>query len=103
MDADYKFMWVDVGSNGACSDAQIWNSCDMKDHLEDGSLEIPPPVPLVEGEMDIPYFFVGDDAFALRHYMMKPHGKRTRPERIFNYHLSRARRIVENAFGILAN
>lgn len=105
VDANYKFLWVDVGTNGACSDAQIWNACQLKEHAEDNKLNLPKPEPIVAGEMDIPYFFVGDDAFALRTFMMKPHSKRnlTRPERIFNYRLSRARRIVENAFGILAN
>ena len=36
---------------------------------------------------------------------MKPYAKRdlTVEERIFNYRFSRAKRIVENAFGILAN
>lgn len=51
----------------------------------------------------IPYFLLGDDAFALDQSLRKPFPHRTAmgDEKIFNYRLSRARRIVENAFGLL--
>lgn len=50
-------------------------------------------------------FLVGDDAFALKTHLLKPYGgtNLTKAQKIFNYRLSRARRIVENAFGILAS
>ena len=70
------------------------------------SLNLPPPES-IKGIPDhkIHYHIVGDDAFALSLKMMKPYPHRNldKPKRIFNYRLSRARRVVENAFGILAN
>lgn len=54
-----------------------------------------------------PIFLIGDDAFPLSNRLMKPYpGRRnellTKEEEIFNYRLSRARRCVENAFGIFS-
>jgi hypothetical protein len=105
VDADYSFIWVEVGANGASSDAQIFNSWELKEAILDGTIDFPAPEPIVEGDQDIPYFIIGDDAFALKTWMMKPYSVRglSREQRIFNYRLSRARRVVENAFGMLAS
>jgi len=105
VDADYKFSWVDVGSNGSSGDAHVFNHCELKECIEDGTIGFPPPDELPHDDRVMPYFIAADDAFALRTWLMKPFSKRqlTNPERIFNYRLSRARRIVENAFGILAH
>lgn len=105
VDADYKFIWADVGGNGSASDAQIYNDSELKECIEDGALGLPDPEPLPSDTQSVPYFIVGDDAFALRPTMMKPYSQRglNNEERIFNYRLSRARRVSENAFGILAN
>ncbi|XP_029659443.1 protein ANTAGONIST OF LIKE HETEROCHROMATIN PROTEIN 1-like [Formica exsecta] len=59
----------------------------------------------VEGtDIDMPYFLVGDAAFPLKPFLMKPYGERNIPhdQSIYNFRLSRARRVIENAFGILA-
>ena len=65
---------------------------------------MPEPDCLPNDDTPQPYYFIGDDAFALITWLMKPYAHRdqTWEQRIFNYRLSRARRIVENAFGILA-
>ena len=104
VDADYKFIWVDVGPDGAASEAQIYNQCELKEVLQNKTIGFPDPEPLPGDDIHIPYFFVADNAFQLRTDMMKPFPFRnmTVEERIFNYRLSRARRVVENAFGILA-
>ena len=129
VDARYRFIWADLGGVGHQSDAQIYNHSSLKQHLAAGTLNVPPPARLPkdtptpapyrlppvgqeepdEPEMiqppDVPYFIIGDDAFALNTYLMKPSSKSnmTRKEHVYSYRISRARRCVENAFGILAH
>lgn len=54
----------------------------------------------------MPYFFIADGAFPFTNRIMKPYCPRSRlttiEERTFNYRLSRARRCIENSFGILS-
>ncbi|CAB3244946.1 unnamed protein product [Arctia plantaginis] len=67
------------------------------------SLNLPSPSPPPGTNEIVPYVFLGDSAFALNKNFMKPFPFKNinRTQRIFNYRLSRARRVVENAFGIL--
>ena len=53
-------------------------------------------------DMKCPFLFTADDAFPLKTWMMKPYKGSFLDEnqRVFNYRLSRARRIIENTFGI---
>ena len=116
-DANYRFTFIDVGSPGADGDMNTFSrtSIGQKIFINDESLNLPEDEIL--DDFDCPYFFVGDDAFPLHLKVMKPYsgrsfeknqetGEKSRKnleldKTIFNYRLSRARRTVENAFGIL--
>lgn len=67
--------------------------------------EIPPPKKLPGTDVTLPHVIVGDEAFRLEENLMKPYPRiqslHDNAKAIYNYRLSRARRIVENAFGIL--
>ncbi len=103
VDAHYVFRSVSVGSNGACSDMQIFSETAMKQKIDNDDFEWPPPACLPNDDNPLPHYFIGDDAFALEQWLMKPYSQcnLSKEEKIFNYRLSRACRVVENAFGIL--
>lgn len=92
VDDDYCFTYINIGANGRCSDGGVLQNSSLSHELENGMLP-------TGG------FFVADAAFPLKHYLLKPyqHTPLTHDQKIFNYRLSRARRIVENAFGILVS
>ncbi|XP_031328716.1 protein ALP1-like isoform X2 [Photinus pyralis] len=77
-DANYQFVMVDIGGEGRQSDSD---------------------------PDEVPYVLVADEAFPLTEYMMRPYPRRGQLDmrkKVFNYRLSRARRVVESSFGLLA-
>lgn len=103
VDANYNFIFVDVGSQGRISDGGVFKHTNLYKKLKENSLELPPPKELPGRQIKVPYFFAADSAFSLDENIMKPYSgdhARGSVKRIFNYRLSRARRVVENAFGI---
>lgn len=72
--------------------------------MENNKLLLPPPRQIHEEvEDEFPFVFVADEAYPLKKNLMKPFARKqlTNSKRIYNYRQSRARRIVECAFGIL--
>ena len=102
-DAQYCFLYVDIGDTGRHSDGSIFSNSSFGRALNSAELGLPSADSSVPGLGEFPYCFVGDEAFPLRGYLMRPYPGRHLPlhQRIFNYRLSRSRRIIENAFGIL--
>ena len=64
VDGQYKFRWMDVGTAGACSDAQIFNTCHLKRKTDDGSIGFPDPAPITQGGQDVPYFILAAEDLA---------------------------------------
>ena len=87
------------------SDGGVFACTSLGSALENGTLHLPPAKKLrSESNTEVPYFIVGDDAFPLKPYLMKPYAQRdlTHDQMTANYRISRARRTSENAFGILS-
>ncbi|CAN7939714.1 unnamed protein product, partial [Ixodes hexagonus] len=104
VDAQYKLVMVDVGEFGSCNDSDVLRRCPIGRNMVSGTLQLPRAKELPHTSLAMPFVLVGDEAFPLMENLMRPYPGTdlTLCQRIYNYRLSRARRIVENAFGILA-
>lgn len=103
-DAEYKLIYIDVGRPGRFADDGVFNQCSFGKAMDTDRLNFPSPQALPGRTLPVPYALVADDAFALRPNLLKPYNKRglTMPQRVYNYRLSRARRVIENTLGIMS-
>ena len=101
VDAKYRFLWNSVGATGNTHDSTLFQSTDIYEKLTDGKLHFEKAHKVKE--CAVPPLILGDGAFPLKAWLMKPFGSAnvTEMQRNFNYRLSRARMVTECAFGLL--
>uniref|UniRef100_A0A1X7VVW4 DDE Tnp4 domain-containing protein n=1 Tax=Amphimedon queenslandica TaxID=400682 RepID=A0A1X7VVW4_AMPQE len=93
----YRLILFDIGGAGRQSDGGTLSNSQFVKALESEILSN-----LGTTDPSLPYVVVGDEAFPLQN-MLRPYQGRNLPEdkAIFNYKVSRARRVIEKSFGIL--
>lgn len=102
-DSYYKFVMVDIGAQGSIHDSAVFQeSAFGRAYLSD-RLPVPPEKNLPGTDISFPHYIVADQAFPLNERIMRPYPSDhlTEEQRIYNYRISRARRTIENTFGIL--
>ncbi|XP_024872038.1 uncharacterized protein LOC112454723 isoform X2 [Temnothorax curvispinosus] len=105
-DANYCFTYADIGCQSRISDGGVFRETTFYKKRSKNNLGLPPHEPLPGSNKLSPYVLVADDAFPLQIHIMKPfpgYHEKGSCKRHYNYRLSRARRVVENAFGLLAS
>lgn len=86
-DANYRILYIDVGSYGHNNDAGIYERSDFLRGIRSGALNLPDEAPLPGTNERATYFFVGDSAFPLSTFMMRPFPIDTsdRARTVYNY------------------
>ena len=105
VDANLEFIYTDVGQYVRHADGGIWRECSLNANMNAKTAHLPKPAALPGKQILSPYVFIGDGAFPLTENLHCPYCRREMDEcqMIFNYRLSRARRVSENAFGVIYN
>nr|CAH7754472.1 unnamed protein product [Callosobruchus chinensis] len=105
VDDHYRFISIDVGGYGKQSDGATFQASKLSKLLEKNKLGIPKEKKLPNFNHKLPHVFIADEAYPLKENLMKPYsGKTLNPsQENFNKRLSRARKTVECAFGIMSS
>lgn len=95
-------LYIFAGSN---NDAGIFANSDLGVALANREIHLPGEQFLPGTRTICPNFLIGDGGFPLKEYLMKPFLRNenlTVPQQVYNFRLSHARIIIENAFGELS-
>lgn len=102
VNANYEFLYFDFGFYGGGEKDYIYTDTSFFENMINETMNLPKESPLPGTEVSAPYIFVSDTDYIIENFM-RPYSKEnlTNEEKIFNYRFSRAKRVADNAFGIL--
>lgn len=102
-DANCKFIAIEVGGYGKQSDGGTFSSSQIYKLLKTGELQVPRSTSLPNTNQNLPYVFLGDEAYPLLECLLRPYSRKdcTEDHEYFNARLSRARKCIECAFGLI--
>lgn len=102
VDSSYLFRDVCVGWPGSVHDARVFANSGIFTKLTSEKILDCNYVRIQDKNISL--FLIGDSAYPLKTFLMKPFAFNTaltNQQKVFNYNLSKARIVVENAFGRL--
>uniref|UniRef100_A0A803TFY7 SCAN box domain-containing protein n=1 Tax=Anolis carolinensis TaxID=28377 RepID=A0A803TFY7_ANOCA len=96
-----RFIDIEVGHSGRNHDAHVFRHSTIYQAMEEGVF-VPGNPHMEFNGVQIPPLILGDGAYPLRTWLMKPYGGNLdKRKQTFNLSLCRARNVVERAFGRL--
>ena len=102
VDANYRFLDVCVGWPGSVHDARVFAHSSVYNEIEHNN--ILPNKTITVSDIHIPLYMIGDSAYPLKSWLMKPFPHNTiltTQQRNYNYQVCRARIVTEIAYGHL--
>ncbi|XP_069802778.1 uncharacterized protein [Dendropsophus ebraccatus] len=104
-DANCQFVAIDVGAYGSTGDSRVLQALQIGQQILRAGARLPADRPLPGSTNPVPFLMVSDEAFPLLPNLLRPYPRREldNRKRVFNFRLSRARRVVECTFGIMSS
>ena len=69
VDANYKFLYVDIRCNGRISDGHVFRESSLSSAFQNNKLDVPPPEVLPGCTTPMAYIIVADEVFPLKDYI----------------------------------
>lgn len=99
------YIFIETGYPGRNSDGGIFQAGRLGQWIQNNNNNLPDDfyLPHDDSGSTFPYYFVADNAFPLKRNILRPYPLRNicNKKRIFNYRLSRGRKNIECAFGMM--